>query len=174
MTTLSDFDLRAKRFAEARETIATIVQGLNEGIEAMKRDQMKPLRAAIRAAAEHHDKLKAMIGANPELFKRPRSVVLHGIKLGFRKGTGGLEFEDEAQVVKLIRRHFPDQFDLLVKTTEKPVKKTLGGLTVAELKKLGVTVEETGDVVFVKPTDSAVDKLVNQLLESATEETEQT
>ena len=40
---------------------------------------------------------------------------------------------------------FPDKMDLLIKTTEKPVKKSLEQLA-ADLKRLGVTVEESGDV----------------------------
>ena len=37
----------------------------------------------------------------------------------------------------------------------------------AELKRIGVTVEETGDQIVIKPTDSEVDKLVNALLADA-------
>lgn len=170
MTTLADLERRAKAVADSRAVVATIVQRLEDGIDSLKRDSMKELKASINAAAEQHEKLKALIEANPELFTKPKSVVFHGIKLGYRKGTGGLEFEDADQVVKLVRKHFPEQFDVLVATSEKPVKTALAQLSVAELKKLGVTVEDTGDVVFIKPTDGAVDKLVKQLLKSATEE----
>lgn len=170
MTTLADLERRTLALADARDTITTIVSELNDGIDALKRDRMPALKAAVRKAAEQHDKLKALIEEHPALFTKPRSVVFHGLKIGFRKGTGGIEFDDDEQVVKLIRKHYPEQFDVLVKTTEKPIKSALGALTAAELKKLGVRVEDTGDVAFIKPTDSAVDKLVNQLLKSATEE----
>lgn len=170
MTTLADLEKRVKRLADTRATLSSIVASLNEGIYALKRQNMPQLKAAANAWAEEHDKLKALIEAHPELFTKPRTVVMHGIKLGFRKGTGSMEFDDAEQVVKLVRKHFPDEFDLLVKTEHKPVKKALEQLTAAELKRLGITVEETGDVVFIKPTDSAVDKLVNALLKSATEE----
>jgi hypothetical protein len=173
VTTLTDLERRAKAFATTRETLAAIVSDLNEGIEALKRDKMRALKAAVNAAAEQHDRLKVLIEENPDLFAKPRSVVMNGIKFGYRKGTGGVEIDDEAQTIKLIRKHFPDQFDVLVKTSERPIKAALTALTVAELKRIGATAEETGDVVFIKPTDSAVDKLVNQLLKSATEEAEQ-
>jgi predicted ATPase len=170
VTTLADFERRAKALADARDVLTSIVTGLNTGIEALKRDSMRDMKAAVRVCAEQHDKLLAMIEENPALFTKPKSTVQHGLKFGFRKGTGGLEFEDGEQVVKLIRKHFPEQFDTLVNTTEKPAKKALAELTAAELKKLGVTVEDTGEVPFIKPADSAVDKLVEQLLKSATEE----
>ena len=170
MTTLADLEKRAKALADARELLAGIVGDLEMSIEALKRDSMRDLKAAVRAWSEQHDRMKTLIEENPDLFKKPKSVVMHGIKLGYRKGTGGIEFDDAEQVVKLIRKNFPEQFDVLVKVKETPVKDALAQLTVAELKKLGVTVEETGDEVFIKPTDGAVDKLVAALMKSATEE----
>ena len=50
---------------------------------------------------------------------------------------------------------------------EEPIRKALSELTVTELKRLGVTVEEADDQVVIKPTDSEVDKLVGKLLEDA-------
>lgn len=170
MTTLLDLERRAKAVATTRALVTQIVTELNAGIDALKRDQMPKLKTAIAAAAEQHDRLKVLIEANPELFAKPKSVVYHGIRLGYRKRTGALQFDDQEKVVALIRKHFADQFDLLVRTEEKPIKKALEGLSAAELKKLGITVEDSGDVVFIKPVDSATDKLVDQLLKSATEE----
>ena len=46
----------------------------------------------------------------------------------------------------------------------------LGDLLADELKKLGISVTEGGDAIFIKPVDSAVDKLVDALLKEATEE----
>ena len=43
---------------------------------------------------------------------------------------------------------------------------------IADLKRIGCTIEETGDVVVIKPTDSDVDKIVSALLADATAETE--
>ena len=90
--------------------------------------------------------------------------------MGFRKGTGGIDWSDDDQTVKLIEKHFPKtQAELLIKTTKKPIKKALADLDVADLKRIGCTVESTGDVVFIKPADSTVDKHVNALLKEAME-----
>lgn len=40
---------------------------------------------------------------------------------------------------------------------------------VSRKQALNAVVESTGEVVFIKPTDSAVDKIVNALLKEATE-----
>jgi hypothetical protein len=99
--------------------------------------------------------------------------MFHGIKVGYKKGTGKIEWEDADQVVKLIKKHFPDQADVLIISSEKPAKDALAQLTAAELKKLGVLVEESGDVPFIKDTSSEVDKLVAAFLKDEATDEEQ-
>ena len=82
------------------------------------------------------------------------------------------ERDDKDQVVRLIKKHFPEQADVLIKTVEKPIKGAIQQLPVADLKRIGVTVEETGDVVVIKSTDSEIDKLVSALLEQNDEDDE--
>lgn len=170
MASLTEIETRAKKYAEAREHLAGIVTALNTGIESLKRDHMKRLKKAVAEAAERHDALKAMIEAAPDLFVKPRTVIFHGIKLGFQKGKGKIEWDDPDQVVRLIKKHFPDQADVLVATTERPAKDALAQLSAAELKRLGISVTDGGDAVFIKPADSAVDKMVDALLKDATDE----
>jgi hypothetical protein len=169
MTQLTDIERRVKAFADARAEVAGIVTILNEGIEALKRDNMPGLKRAIARAAEKHDNLKVMIDANPSLFVKPRTVVMHGVKVGMGKGKGGITFEDPAQVVKLIKKHMPDAADVLIITKESPAKDALAQLSATELKKIGCNVVNAGDAVVIKPTDSEVDKLVDTLLKGATE-----
>ena len=135
-----------------------------------KRSNMKRLKKAVAETAEQHDKLQALIADAPARFVKPRSVVLHGIKCGFQKGKGKIEWDDADQVVRLIKKHYPDQADVLIATSERPAKEALANLTAAELKKLGISVTDGGDAVFIKPADSAVDKMVDALLRDATEE----
>lgn len=172
MTTLTDIEARAKLYADARESLAAIVSNLNAGIEALKRKSMPDIKRAIGRASTHHDVLRTLIQSAPELFVKPKSRTLNGIKLGYQKGKGKIEWDDPDQVVRLIKKYFPEQADVLIATTEKPVKDALNGLTAAELKKLGVSVVEGGDAIFIKPADSAVDKLVDALLKAATEDEE--
>ena len=120
--------------------------------------------------ATAQDKLYSSIKGNPELFMKPRTLVIQGIKVGMAKGKGKICIDDPAMAIKLIRKHFPEQADVLIKTEEKPVAKAIGQLTVPELKRIGVTVEEAGDQVVIKPTDSEVDKLISALIADATEE----
>lgn len=170
-----DFDpieKAAKALRASRDVLTERAMALQDEIESATKRKLPGLRSAVAAVAQADADLKAAIQQAPLLFLKPRSVVLHGLKLGYQKGKGKIEWEDDAQVVKLVRRHFPEQFDVLCKTTEKPVKDALANLTAAELKKLGITVEDTGDVVFVKDSTASVDKLVKALLKGV-EETEE-
>jgi hypothetical protein len=169
MTQLTDIEQRAKTFAEARAEVASIVTVLNDGIEALKRENMPALKRSIAKVAERHDRLRGIIDANPQLFVKPKTVVMHGVKIGYAKGKGGIAFDDAAQVVKLIKKHLPEQADVLIITKETPAKDALAQLSAAELKKIGCTVVNTGDVVVIKPADSEVDKLVDTLIKGATE-----
>ncbi len=164
MATMNEIDAGAARYATMRGQLAGHVRELADGIERLKREHLGAIKRAVARAKAAGADLSALIEASPELFAKPRTQILHGIKVGFRKGSGKLEFDDADQVVKLIRKHYPEQFDVLVKTTEKPIKSALEQLTAAELKKLGIVVEDTGDVVLIKDTTSDIDKLVTALL----------
>lgn len=168
--TLIEIEAHTKTFADVRAELADVVGALNDEIERARRKRLADIKRLVARCADKHAALKAAIEAAPDLFEKPRTHVFHGIKVGFRKGSGSVDWEDDDQVVRLIEKHFPEQLDLLVKTTKKPIKNGLLQLSVAELKKIGCTAEETGDVVVIKPTDSEVDKVVNALLKDATDE----
>ncbi|MDP3165153.1 MAG: hypothetical protein Q8N06_06820 [Hydrogenophaga sp.] len=172
MSNLDTIDLAAKALRAARDTLTDRANALHDDLEAAKRKAMRGLRSGVANVAQAQAELIAAIDAAPDLFKKPKSIVLHGLQIGYRKGKGAMDWGDDDSVIKRIRKHMPEQFDVLVKTTEKPVKSALGNLTVEELKKIGVTVEGTGDVSFAKDTTSAVDKLVAALLKGAEEEAE--
>ncbi|KAF0145082.1 MAG: hypothetical protein FD156_1193 [Nitrospirae bacterium] len=164
MATMNEIEKKTKDYAAAREVLSLRVQNLHNQIEAAKRTLLPGIKKAVQVASEKKAALSEAIKESPELFDRPRTVVISGIKVGLEKGKGKIEWEDDAQVVKLIEKHFPKQSDMLIKTTKKPLKKSLAQLSVAELKKLGIVVDETGDQVVIKGTDSDVDKLVKAFL----------
>ena len=170
MPTLAEIEIRTKKYAEARDKVAAIVTALHDAMEQLKRCELPKLRRAIATAAEHHDALKALIEEAPELFQKPKTVILHGLRLGYMKGKGGIAWDDADHVVSLIIERLPDQAEALIRWTGKPLKEAINQLDVATLKKIGCRVVDTGEQVFIKPVDSAVDKLVDALLKDATEE----
>ena len=168
--TLEQIAKATRQFADARRELSALVDATNRRMRLLYEDNLHQIRKLLARTTDSHAALEALILAAPELFARPRTIVVHGVKIGLRKGKGGLEWDDEEQVVRLIKKLFPDQADVLIRTTEQPVKNALAELPAADLKRLGVTVEETGDVPVIQPADSVVDKVVKAFFKSAASE----
>lgn len=164
MTTMNDIEAKAQKLAAVRDALAGTHMAHEEEAAALLkkyRPHLLRLTAQFKAAAED---LQAAVAAAPELFVKPRSVILHGIKAGYQKGKGKLEWDDDEAVCKLIRKRHPDLVDVLIKTTETPVKGGLNELPAEDLRKLGITVDDTGDVAFVKLADTEIAKTIKALL----------
>ncbi len=169
---LAEIELKTKAYAAERAVLSERVAQLNEARDSLTRKAMPGIKSALARAAEQQAELRAAIEAAPGAFEKPRTHIFHGIKVGYRKGAGKVTFDDGDQVLKLIKKHLPDQADALIKTTEKPNKEAIAGLPVGDVKKIGCAIEGTSDVVEIKPVDSEVDKIVSALLKEATEEAE--
>ena len=170
MSTLKEIEGKTLKYADARSALAASLAALEDELRQVKRKYLAGIKRQVATAKEARERLHEAVAESPELFVKPRTVTVHGIKVGFQKGKGEIEFDDVDQVVKLIRKHHPDQFDVLVKTSHKPIKKALANLPAADLKKLGIQVAETGDEVVIKDAAGEVDKLVEALLAEEIEE----
>lgn len=164
MTSLGDIEKLTKRFSEGRESLSANVRALEDEINAIKKRHLPGIKKSVAQVMERQQWLKDALEDSRALFVKPRTMIFHGVKIGFQKGKGKISWADDEQVVKLIKKHFPEQADVLIKLTEKPVKDALQNLPASDLKKIGVTIEETGDQVVIKSTDSEIDKFVDALL----------
>lgn len=163
-TSLAEITDLARDLAQSRRSLSQAVGLAQAAIDEVKTRHLHLIETLASQAGEDFDELYAAVEASADLFKKPRTRELHGIKVGFAKGKGRIEWADAGQVVKLIRRHLPDQADLLIKSTEAPVKSALNSLPAADLRRIGVTVTEAGDRVVVTPVDGDLDRLVAALL----------
>lgn len=166
-TTIAPFDTLedlTRTFATARSALNDKLSLLEDELTHVKRRRLRGIRTALARTQDAQAALAAHIEEHPDLFQKPRTVTIDGIKVGLTKGKGKVQWDDIDRVVQLIDRHFPEQADALVKTARTPIRSALGNLTIAELKKIGCRVEETGDQIVIKPQDSELDKLVNRLL----------
>jgi hypothetical protein len=149
------------------------VQALNDEIETLKRRRLPGIRSALAEAQATKDELAVMLNDSRELFERKRTQIFHGIKVGIVKGKGVVSWASASKVVELIKRHLADQADVLIKTEEKPVKSAIANLPSVDLKRIGCTISDTGDQVYIAPTDSEIDKIVDALLKDSKTELEQ-
>lgn len=163
---LADIEHRARNYATARNLLGDRVQQLQDEIEASRRKAMPLIRTALAAtkAAEHE--LSTAIAASPGLFKRPKTHIFHGLRVGMEKAKGTVSIPDVAHTLRLIRRHLEDQFDSLVKVSESPRKAALAALPAADLRRIGVEPIDAGNVVVVRPVDGELDKMLTALLKA--------
>ena len=157
-------------YADRRTVVVTRMLQLDSELQAIKKKRIGAIRKAVADANDARAELAEAIEAHKSDFEKPKTRIFHGIKVGFRKLIGKLTWEDGDQVVTLIKKHFSeDEQDLLIKTTESPVKAALEQLPAVELKKLGVSVGEDTDELVISATNSDVDKLVDALLKESDE-----
>lgn len=164
MANLGDIEKLTKEYAEWRRELSEAVLVAEHEISAIKRRHIVTIKRKVEAVAEREARLRAEIEDSKGLFKRPRTMIIDGIRIGLRKAKGKISWSDADQVIRLIKKHFAEQADVLIKTKEKLVKSAMQQLPAADLKRIGVTVGEDGDDVVIESTDSEIDKLVEALL----------
>lgn len=158
-----------QRHAADRDALATAVMQLEAEITAAKKARVPQIRKLADRAKESHEAVRLAVDDERGLFVRPRSRIFHGIRVGLEKGKGKLKYDDVKALVKQIRKLFPERATLLVKTTEKPIIKSVLALSAADLKRLGCEIVGAGDQVIVRSTESEIDKLVDALINGNTE-----
>ncbi len=158
-------------YAAKRRLLTEAVDGLEAELAAVRKKHIGQIKRYVAVTAEAQDVLRAAIEENPAVFSKPKSRIIDGVKIGFRKMKGEIIIANTARTLERLKEMFGVCADTYIKTEEKPIKNALATLSGADLKKLGVRIEDDMEEVVISPVDSEVDKLVDALLKSA-EETE--
>lgn len=164
MSTLGEIELLTKDYSESYDKLTDKVRELNNDLEAVKRKHMRYIKDFAQECLEKKSRLSNAIDESKALFAQPKSIVIHGFKIGLQKGKGRITIPDEEKTISLIKKNLADQVELLIKTEEKIIRASLNNLTAADLKKVGLNLIESTDEVLIKPTGSDVDKIVTALL----------
>lgn len=176
MTTQAEIQKRAEALAATRDALAALLRTLQAEIETVKGGRMPAIRAGARKVAAEHNRLRELIAANPQLFARPRTQVVAGLKYGLQKARGKMSWGSDAQLIERIKKLAAagelsdDQVEMLIARTEKPVAKALEKLDARLLKRLGVTVAADCDEVLIKSVDGEVEKAVNAVIKDVTQD----
>lgn len=165
---MHEIENAARIFSDAHEQLGGTVSELERQIEDLKRQALPVIKRAVRRATEARDRLHSMVEANPDLFEKPRTQVIAGIRVGINKRRGRIEYDDEAAVIERIRRLLTaEEAEVLIRVSEAVNKQAVYDLMASDLKRLGIRITDDEDQVVIKPTDSDVDKLVNRLMAEA-------
>lgn len=164
-TTIKDIEQLCARYEAESTLLEAGITHLEEDLKAVQQKHLARLKRQAGVVARAEAELHAAIEAAPELFKKPRTSIFHGVKIGLANAIGSLTFEDEEYVVARIREQFTDvgEFDHFVKTSYTPRKDALRELTPVQLKKLGCRLEGEGETVVIRRTAGDVKKLIETL-----------
>ncbi len=163
--TLGQLDNQTRDYEAECVRLEDFIAALESDLESVKRKHLTGLKRQAGVVASREAELQVAIEASPGCFIKPRTFTLNGIKIGFTLSVGSINWDDDAQVVALIKKLRPEEIATLIRCTEEPNKNALKSLTEADLKKLGCRIEGAGDVVVLKRVAGDVEKLVNKLIE---------
>jgi len=163
--TLIEIEALAQRYAESHQRLGENVEILDAGIRELKRRMLGPIKESVAVAAALKQQLAQAVEENPQLFRKPKTQLFHGIKIGFTKRKGRVEWDAEEKVVARIEKLLPaDQVELLIRTVKSVHKPAVYDLTAADLKRLGIKIVGDGDEVVVKVAGSEIEKMVDAIL----------
>lgn len=163
----------ARTFAAARTRLAAIVDKIRREQQQSLDAHRCALRDAVNKANDRQAELSAAIAMSAELFEKPRTVTVDGVRIGMTTRKGKITFEDAERTVELIKRKFPVFAETAVIRKETPDKEALAKWSDEDLARIGATREpDDTTAVVIKPTDDVVDKMVAAMLEDVTESTQ--
>lgn len=168
MPTISDLEKHARIYVLSTNALSVAMKEQETELNQIKEKYADRIKSAVTDVALNHEVLCDLVATSPDLFKKPKTMIVHGLRLGFikRKGKLILSLSQDAIVAKL-KTLFGLGVDRYVKTTHKLKKGELSSLPADQLKKLGISVSATGDAVVVKFDESDSEKFVAALLAEA-------
>ena len=163
-TTLAEIGKLCRAYSDARDDLEQITESVRSERRRAVREKMRALKGAVARVSATRDALKDAVEGAPELFEKPRTRAIDGIKVGFRKLPGKIEIADEARSVRRVREKLPAMAEVLIVTRESLDRNALKRLSVKELASIGATLADDEDEVVVKAASTDIDKLVDALL----------
>lgn len=169
--TLKEIRAAAETLGTAHAASEAVAAALRTELEAATRPIYLRFVAALDTTAAEksaaYAELMQLLDAAPQLFVKPRSISVGGVKAGWRKEQDALNWESEDVVIKRIRALLPDSADFLIRTEESLIADGVAQLSAADQVKIGVRRIPGIDAPFATIGASEVDTLVKAILAAA-------
>ena len=139
-----------KRFKVRFATTVDLAAGLNRQISIARESGVPDVRRAARRLASVRSELTSALESSRDLFKKPRTRTIEGVKVGFRTGKATYRWDNDKALIARIRELLaPELAAVLIRSTEKPVATAIAGLTASDLEAIGIECVEPTDDPFV-------------------------
>jgi hypothetical protein len=169
--TLESVREQAQRLANAHNDTAATAALLNAEIKSAIAPILERYKDTIDlyAYAESlaRTELEGTLAIAPNLFVKPRSLSVDGVRCGYMKAPDSLDWDDEGDVIARIKALRPDLVPLLVRSRESLVIDALLGLERKDLVALGIRTVTGVDAYFVSVGDNDAEKLTKIVIASA-------
>ena len=163
--TLSEIGELCRDYACAREALEDTAEEIRNEQRAAVRRRLRGLKARVAEVSAARDALRQALAAAPQLFERPRTRAIEGVKVGYRKMPGRVEYADEAKVIARVRSRLSGREAELVRIKERLDLGALRKLDGRELAAIGARIVDVDDEIVIAAAADDLDKLVDALLE---------
>jgi phage host-nuclease inhibitor protein Gam len=160
--TLNELEKQVAPYSDINRALTDTVREMEDEIAAIRRKYTPIITEQAVKAKEIRAELAEAIESAPELFVKPRTQTIYGIKFGLKKNKGKLIASD--RTLELLKKHLPDAPEL-IRVKEEPDMKAIAFLSANELKRIGVTVTSDTDEVVISSDFDKIEKLIKDLVE---------
>lgn len=162
-------EMLCSSYRQARDQLNDEGRCLLAELETVKQSRMPMLKAAVLQASSIESELRdAVLAADKSLFGKNKTILMHGVKVGWNKQKGKVVIKDEAKTIKLIKDRLPaKQVELLIRKTERVHRPSVYDLVASDLKRLAIEIVDDGEIIVVKDVHREIDKLIGALLLAA-------
>ena len=137
-------------------------------LQDVQKTHRRAIDGALKTLLAARRELAAQVEAARELFANPKTLVLSGVKVGFRKDPDGVDVPNEETTLSACKELFKGaDSNPVVAVKESLVIPALRKLSPAEMELVGVVPTKGVDVVVVEPVEGDVEKLIAALVKEA-------
>lgn len=162
--TLGQIETKCEKYETSSAFLEQLISDLETDLETVKKKHLARIKKQAGDVANIEAELHSLIESAPGLFTSPRTLTVHGVKVGFSLSSGRLVFDDEETVVTLIKKFHKLDADTYIRKSESVNKDALRTLNAEQLRQLGCKIEGEGDTVILKRVAGEVEKLINKLI----------
>jgi hypothetical protein len=163
--TLAEIEKLSAEFDGECNKLEDLVAALEADMELVRRQHIAGLKRQASVVANREAVLHSAIERGAPLFVKPKTLTINGVKVGLAYSPGSIVWDDDAQVVALIREKRSKEFKTIVDVKETPRKAALKSFTEADLRDIGCRIEGEGDDVVLKRVAGDVEKMIGKVIE---------
>ena len=114
--TLDEITGLARTYAAARGKLTERTEEVREEQRKIARRRLRGIRNAVAETVTAGEALSAAIEANRDLFGRPRTRSVDGVKFGLRKKAGKISVENTETAIARLRRRLGAKAEAYIRT----------------------------------------------------------